>query len=951
MIRVCLLLLAVESALLFRAVAEPCGSTRPPVPMFPTSASVDPAGDLSSLTFDAPLSGSSPFPNLVSVAEDVAFADLDGNGIPDLLTVGAFDDALAVLMNPADTSQSPAPSPIVYPVGLNDGPLNDLPRAMTVADFDSDGRPDVAVVSSGTYHPLAPPDHKRSSVTVYLGRPGGLLALSQVLTIPNPSDGLAFSSSILSADLDGDGVLDLVAGNRMGNAIQPFRGDGFGRFAALPEAALPGADEGPRAVAFLSVTNGIRVLAATESHLVALRPLAPASGSWSVETVAAVYPEAGGELSSLAVGDFDGDGLHDVAVGDVAGGIQILDGWDGVAPPTTARRLYPAGLGEVVSLGAGDWSGIGRDQLAVADYSGGIASIYDPETESMGIQFQIGTHPRTARMIDWRHRGLPDLVVANEDDTPPSSDVAVGENPGTPPNDLGIQLPSPSGRPAVPIVVGNIQGMTEGPSSNHYYVVDPNHGTILHLQSNASGTIARTPNVLDVLDVRSKGCAYPTDVARTKTDFAVACSGSATISRFLPNGNFKGTTVVPSGQFDPGASGFWGIAYSKTRDSLFLSAPDKQAVVEIDDSGSVLRVIDTAPWPFLDLDCDDSHNALLGVHPGRAVIRILDLTSPTFAADDFDLAPYGMSGIAAVANITTKSTDPSRYAVMSGGHLWQITATATPLFTPAHLFLEGGAPFVSADDQDGLVSVFFTVPRPLPAVVMFPPDSLEKGELHPLKSLPGAGAIPSDFDPGPIAAGPGQVLFIADRRTSVVVSLDWATSWVIAVSHVGVAVEESDPTCRENVGIWHDDLSDVWTVVYPCAVLKSQGSGAGAISNLVRLSRSHRVDSASAASDGSLFLFNTAEARVMTTTPEGEPSGLTSLFPFLEGSVPCALAWSEDSNELLVTVAGEIEPIVLAAQPSETPTPTPPPTPTSTPLPSPTAEPPTGATGSWRSYR
>jgi FG-GAP-like repeat len=74
------------------------------------------------------------------------------------------------------------------------------PNAVTVADFNGDGRLDLAVVNSGS-----------NSVSILLGAGDGFILKS------SPSTG-ASPFSITASDCNGDGKVDLAVTNQCGNA-------------------------------------------------------------------------------------------------------------------------------------------------------------------------------------------------------------------------------------------------------------------------------------------------------------------------------------------------------------------------------------------------------------------------------------------------------------------------------------------------------------------------------------------------------------------------------------------------------------------------------------------------------------------------------------------------------------------------------------------------------------
>src|SRR5262249_37777834 len=88
--------------------------------------------------------------------------------------------------------------PVTFPVGID-------PRAVTVSDFNHDGKPDVAVVNLGS---VTSP----SSVSVLLGNGNGSFQPAVTTAVLNGGSGL----SVVSGDFNGDGLADgalATAGN------------------------------------------------------------------------------------------------------------------------------------------------------------------------------------------------------------------------------------------------------------------------------------------------------------------------------------------------------------------------------------------------------------------------------------------------------------------------------------------------------------------------------------------------------------------------------------------------------------------------------------------------------------------------------------------------------------------------------------------------------------------
>jgi hypothetical protein len=157
----------------------------------------------------------------------VAVGDLNGDGILDLAVANADDATVSILLGNAGSNgkgDGTFRSASGSPIGLGSRPVS-----VAIADFNGDGKPDLAVV-----------DFTDSIVSVFLGNGDG--------TFGGPAGfgvgGHPFS--VVVADFNQDGKLDLAVANRLSNSISILTGKGNGSF-ALTRTLSVGVD--PQSVA------------------------------------------------------------------------------------------------------------------------------------------------------------------------------------------------------------------------------------------------------------------------------------------------------------------------------------------------------------------------------------------------------------------------------------------------------------------------------------------------------------------------------------------------------------------------------------------------------------------------------------------------------------------------------------------------------------------------------
>jgi hypothetical protein len=231
-------------------------------------------------------------------------------------------------------------------------------------------------------------------------------------------------------DFNGDGAPDLAVANYTSNTVSVLLGNGDGTFQAQRTFA---AGTGPRSVAVGDFNgDGTADLAvANQSSNTVSVLLGNGNGAFQAQHTFA----AGSRSQSVVVGDFNGDDSLDLAVANAGtspyfgdGSVSVLLGnGDG---SFLGRRNYPAGISPS-SVAVGDFNGDGSLDLAVTDFNSNQLSVLlgngDGAFLTSPVRYIVGIGPNSAAVGDFNGDGLPDLAVANYY----SNDVSILLNDGS----------------------------------------------------------------------------------------------------------------------------------------------------------------------------------------------------------------------------------------------------------------------------------------------------------------------------------------------------------------------------------------------------------------------------------------------------------------------------------------------------------------------------------------
>jgi hypothetical protein len=320
----------------------------------------------------------------------LAVADLNRDGMVDLAVADGAAGGVSVLLGSAGDPGTFQPA-----VNFAAGPS---PASAIVADFNKDGLPDIAVANNGSNH---------STLAVMLQDP----AHPGTFQTPVPYDAGVNPTMMAVADLNGDGMLDLVVADLTappGNVS-----------VVLGRAAAPGQFH-PRAT--YSLPNG-----ANPSN-----------------------------ASSVAVGDYNRDGRLDLAVADFGNDKVYVMLSDPNAPGTYPSPPVPYTVGlHPVALRAGDFDGDGNLDLAVVNFDGNSVTILMGRgngTFQPYVTYSVGTAPLMVAVGDLNGDGKPDLVVANGSSL--SVSVLLGNGDGTFPTPVSY----PVGKGPHWVAIGDLNG-------------------------------------------------------------------------------------------------------------------------------------------------------------------------------------------------------------------------------------------------------------------------------------------------------------------------------------------------------------------------------------------------------------------------------------------------------------------------------------------------------------
>ncbi|MGL1885508.1 MAG: FG-GAP-like repeat-containing protein [Reichenbachiella sp.] len=333
----------------------------------------------------------------------VSIGDLDGDGKSDLIVEDFYGNTVSIYRNTSTEAGM-----ISYDTSV-DFTTGSEPNSVSIGDIDSDGMLDFVVTNYGS-----------ATISIYRNTSTDIGSISYAEKIDYSTG--AFPESVSIGDLDGDGKSDLVVTNGGSHTISIYRNTsteiGVVRFDTSIDIAT---GIGAKSVLINDLNDdGMLDLIVIDTAIVSIfRNNTSGVGDISFATKLDYEIVV---ANSVSVGDLDGDGKPELVVANGIGKTvsvfrNISSGIGGIS---FATKVKYETIGNATSASIGDFDGDGMADLAVTNYDIDAISLFRNNSIGEGelsfasnVDFETGLLPLSASIGDLDGDGKSDLVVIN----------------------------------------------------------------------------------------------------------------------------------------------------------------------------------------------------------------------------------------------------------------------------------------------------------------------------------------------------------------------------------------------------------------------------------------------------------------------------------------------------------------------------------------------------------
>jgi hypothetical protein len=335
----------------------------------------------------------------------VEIADFNNDNVADLAVTSETDSSVTILLgNGKGDFARAANSPFF---------AGSIPNDIVIGDFNKDGNPDLAF-----------PNHERKYITVSLGDGKG--NFNEAKNSPFATEGIPHVHGIAAGDFNNDGWLDLATDSWGNDQVEVLFGDrsvSFGKqreffkVGTRPYQRLRAADLNGDGIADIVTTN------AESNNATVL--LADGKGGFK-QPAGSPFP-CGDNPFGVAIGDVNEDNKPDLAIINSPSSMAEGKGKDGLTV------LLNDGSGEFTTLqgspfhagknpnrvATGDINNDGISDIVTSDFEGNkiyVFTMSKVNSSVTGKAIATGQHPKGIAIADLNGDGKGDIVVCNNAD-------------------------------------------------------------------------------------------------------------------------------------------------------------------------------------------------------------------------------------------------------------------------------------------------------------------------------------------------------------------------------------------------------------------------------------------------------------------------------------------------------------------------------------------------------
>lgn len=334
-------------------------------------------------------------------------ADFDGDGKTDLAVVNSGGVPTSINSSLAIFRNIGTASAISFATKIDIIPAVGEPFGIAVGDIDGDGKPDIVLAHFSGYLSLFRNTSSAGAISFVNG--GSITPSAEVY-------------SVAMNDIDGDGKPDLAISSANNNTVSVFRNTsapGAFSFAAVVNFSTAVGTRN-RALNLGDLDGDAKPDLVTVDHQANTASVFQnASTPGSINFINRIDFATGLLPRSVVIGDLDGDGKPDLAIPNFTSNtISLFRNTSSGAISFAAKVDLTTGNGPRLSR-MGDLDGDGKPELIVPNYSSNTVSVFRNTSASGTLSFDAktdfatGTNPYSAALGDLNGDGKLDLITPN----------------------------------------------------------------------------------------------------------------------------------------------------------------------------------------------------------------------------------------------------------------------------------------------------------------------------------------------------------------------------------------------------------------------------------------------------------------------------------------------------------------------------------------------------------